>query len=174
MDLHVDFRGIVPQKHLGPVRLRGNKIHPKLVKQDQRIALNQMLARDPIKILEKLTENKNIFTSDELEKFLQKHVKAEEISEVTEAFWKQEQITPLFDKETFKTTGKFSTKEIIKEENDIKYLADKIHTKKGFNLNAEKIIQKFTISLTPEQKLAFTNIIKGNRLSIIEGHTRNR
>lgn len=170
LELRVDFAGIETQKHLGPVRMRGSKIYSELEKHDQKIALNQMLSREPTNILEKLTENKNIFTTDELEQFLQKHVKGEEIHEVTEAFWKQEQITPLFDKETFLASGKFSTKEIIKEENEIKSLADKIHARKALNLNAEKIIQKFTTSLTPEQKLAFKNIINGNRLSIIEGH----
>lgn len=168
LDLRVDENGIISQKHLGPFRMRGRAF----ALEEENLALsllNQMESKDPLKILSKITETKNIFTILDIERFLQKHVGTECIDQVREEFWKQEKIVQLVDPKSREALDKFTTHEIIEEEKQILRLADRIHQSSTFKLTSEDF-EKFTEKLNLEQKKAFNNIIKSQKLSCIEGH----
>jgi Ti-type conjugative transfer relaxase TraA len=168
LDLRVDENGIVAQKHLGPVRMRGRAF--ALEEENQVLSsLNQVESKDATKILDKIIENKSVFTMRDVERFLQKHVEREFIDGVREEFWKQERIVQLLDPINKGALDKFSTFEVIEEEKQILRLADRIHESPAFKLKY-KNLDTYTIKLNQEQKCAFDKIIQGRNLSCIEGH----
>jgi Ti-type conjugative transfer relaxase TraA len=165
LDLRVDQKGIIPQIHLGPIRMRSKQAYEILGKQDMLIELEQKQALDPNVILKKLTENKSIFTHSDFEIFLQKNVPETEFENVRETFWKNHQIVQLYEKDSYHVTSKFSTVEIIEEERKILRLADRIQAKEGYKTKSSLTEKKLNL----EQSLAFEKIINGNSLSCIEG-----
>jgi Ti-type conjugative transfer relaxase TraA len=162
LDLRVDPCGIIPEKHLGPVRMR----HPAFnnLENEIRHELNQIESQEPDKILENLTATKNIFTVEDVERFLIKHIFLDR-ENVRNAFWKQEQVIQLIDCKTNQPLNKFTSQIVLEEEQRIMRLADSIQKNKGF------FIQDISVAkaLNTEQKVAFKNIIDGQKLSCIEG-----
>jgi hypothetical protein len=168
LDLRVDEQGIISQKHLGPVRLRGRAF--ALEEENQMLSsLNHFESKEPAKILTKITETRSIFTTQDVERFLQKHVEALFIDQVREEFWKQEKIVQLFNPTTNEALDKFSTSDILKEEKQILRLADHIHQSPAFKLKIEQL-ENCTIGLNEEQKRAFDTVVQGQKLSCIEGY----
>jgi hypothetical protein len=91
IDLRVDPNGIVSQIHLGPVRMRGRAyslIEEFVTKQE----LNVIESLDPKLILNRITETSNIFTKEDVDRFMHKHLPANVISEISEKFWEQEDL----------------------------------------------------------------------------------
>jgi MobA/MobL family len=72
-DLRVDPAGVVSQKHLGPVRMRG-RAFSLFEEQEQLKELNEITSQDPKTLLSKITETKNIFTPEDLDRYLVKHL----------------------------------------------------------------------------------------------------
>ncbi|NGX62051.1 MAG: ATP-dependent RecD-like DNA helicase [Chlamydiae bacterium] len=165
LSLRVDPEGVVPQKHLGPVRMRG-RAFSLMEENSLRISLNALEAENPQKVLDKITQTQNIFTQEDISRFLYKHVDPEKVHSVQETFWKQPQIVQLLDPSTQKPLGKFTTQEIVQEEKQIIRVADRLITQP-----APKLLNPPDPSnLTPEQKQAYQNILQGKKLSLLEGH----
>jgi Ti-type conjugative transfer relaxase TraA len=168
LNLRVDPFGIQPQDHLGPVRMRGRAFalleeHGRLIEQ------NALLSKDPLEILAKLTERQSLFTKEDLESFLQKHVPFDSHLSLKETFWKQKEIIPLIDKGTGKLTGKFSSEKVINEEKQILRLADRIYSKDTLKISLHTA-STFSKSLNPEQKAAFDSIIRAKKLICLQGY----
>ena len=168
LSLRVDAEGVVPQKHLGPVRMRGRALS-LLHEHDLRVSLNALESEDPKAALEKITHTKNIFTPEDVDRFLHKHVDAERFFEIKEAFWKQAEIVQLLDPKSNKPLNKFTTPEIIGEEKQIIRLGDQLSQHKAHKVNLQKA-ERFSSNLTQEQKTAFRDILAGKRLACIEGY----
>jgi Ti-type conjugative transfer relaxase TraA len=168
MELRVDPTGIVLQRHLGPVRMRGRAF---ALEEENRMlsSLNQIESEDPAKILAKMTETKSVFSFQDVERFLQKHVQSERIDEIREKFWKQEKIVQLLDPKNKDALDKFSTHEVLEEEQQILRLADRIYQSSAFKLKSQHLAS-CTKQLNQEQKRAFDKIIQGQKISCIEGH----
>ncbi len=165
LDLRVDQPGAISQIHLGPVRMRGKRSGEILDLQNSREELGQLLSQDPEHMLQRLTENKSVFTESDVEIFLQKNIPENEIEQVRELFWKNPQIVQLFDKELYQAIPKFSAAEVIEEERKILRLADRIHQKLGHSTKNEPVPSH----LNNEQSVAFDKSIKENSLICIEG-----
>ena len=169
LSLKVDIKGAVSQIHLGPIRMRA-RAFALLEENEIRTELNYLEATKPEKILERITETKSVFSPEDVERFLVKHVDPKNIAASRNNFWKQDNIVELIDKETKVKIGKFTTQQIHDEESKIIRLADRIQTRNAFLINKQKAYLNHTNGLTKEQKLAFENIIDGMKLSCIEGH----
>ncbi len=73
LSLIVDKNGVVPQEHLGPVRMRGQAFdimreHARLLEENKR------QSQDPSRIRFALTRKEKTFTSIDVDAFLHKHV----------------------------------------------------------------------------------------------------
>jgi hypothetical protein len=88
-------------------------------------------------------------------------------------------VVQLFDRETGKLplnpkTGeieeRYTTMEVLLEERRCLLNADKIQQKGAFYVNFYNCLDQFSSKLTSEQKIVFENILRGKRLSCIEGH----
>lgn len=164
MALRVDVNSIVPQEHLGPVRMRG-RAFDLLTEHDSAKELNNQLSQSPKEALNKITERLSVFTKDDVDRFFEKHVQSDDYQTLKELFWQQPNIIQLLDKETGNRVDKFSTQEIIDEEKSIIRIANRIRSREALNFTKSKE----AVSLTKEQKIAFSNVVEGQRLSCIQG-----
>ena len=177
MSLRVDPNGVVSQIHLGPVRLRGRALsildHNEDLKQ-----FNIDEIKDPVKLIEHITKNKNVFSKEDLYKIINKFVGPDQAEELIKEVISQKNVVQLFDPETGKLPvdesglpqEKYTTLEVLLEEKRSLQFADNIQKKNTLNVNVDHCVNQFSSALTSEQKIAFCNILKGKRLSCIEGH----
>jgi len=168
LDLRVDTNGIVPQEHLGPYRMRG-RAFSMFEEHHDRLEANQVESKDPEKILEAITAQKSIFTKEDVGCFLSKHISADTVDEVLKGFWQQPKLVQLADIRTGALVSKFTSKKVIEEEQQILRLSDRIHEKESFNISS-KVINLSSKGLNKEQQQAFQGIVKGQRLSLIQGY----
>jgi len=189
IDLRVDENGIVAQVHLGPVRLRA-RADAMMQSHLERISANQNASRDPAKILEHLTERNSVFTREDVERYLHKHVPINETKAVRDAFWQQKELVQLYETQTAlgeetttknwreitpKAINRYTTFPVKSEEDRIVRIADRLHAKNGgFGLTAND--SKGTIiaqdySLSSEQLAAFEGAVLGQRLVCIQGRS---
>lgn len=159
IDLRVDENGIVAQAHLGPVRLRA-RAEAMMQSHLERLSANQNASQDPEKILEHLTERNSVFTREDVDRYLSKHVPTSRIDTIRIAFWKQKAILQLSFKESQdetsrssledqyalgrdeitqnklekppKTPLRFTTQCVRLQEHRILRIADRLHAKEGF------------------------------------------
>lgn len=168
LDLRVDETGIVSQKHLGPIRLRGRAF--ALEEENQILtSMNHMESKDPTKILEKITQTRSVFSVQDVERYLQKHLDRDEVDIIRDAFWNQDTIVQLIDHAMHEPTSKFSTREVVEEEKQILRLADLLQATPNLKFKS-KGLEQCVEKLNAEQKRAFDHIIHGNKLCCIEGH----
>lgn len=169
-DLRVDPIGIVAQEHLGPVRMR-HHMNEALLRSQMLQKANEKLAQDPRSVLETITLNRAVFTWKDVESFLQKHVPFNEREGLVEKILDHEKIMPLYDKETGKGTGYFTTQEVRVEEEKLVRFADSI-AKRNMSALHPKFVERGLEekNLSSEQKEAYEHCVSsGVNLSIIQG-----
>lgn len=164
--LRVDDKGLIPQRHLGPVRLRG-KGFALLEDHTRRIELNGLAASDPKNILDFITSRQSVFTKEEVEHFMVKHVPGDKIEEVREGFWKLEELVQLRCSKTKEWTTDYSSQTVLEEEQKILRIADRIQERAP-----KPIPEKFHNSqgLSEEQRKAYHNILNGKGIHCIQGY----
>jgi len=168
LNLRVDVPGIQPQEHLGPIRMRGRALslleeHSRLLEENVQKSMN------PAEILEKLTERQSVFTQEDVERFLQKHLPFEHHDSVRQAFWTQKEVVPLVDKITNEATGKFSSENVLEEEKRILRLADHLESQETFKADLKKA-PEYLEPLNDEQQKAFAAIVRGKKLVCLQGY----
>lgn len=170
LDLHVDPPGIIPQEHLGPVRMRGQAT--ELMKHHEKLlAENAQAAQNPYNILDHLTKNQSTFNREDFERFVNKHVPSDKIATVQKAFWDLGDIIQLRNLKTEKHTGLFTTKTVIEEENQILRVADRIYLKKSPKTSNPHIQHTQSLTLKGEQYIAYNNILEnGKGITCIQGY----
>ena len=168
LNLRVDIPGIEPQEHLGPYRMRARSALDRLLERDRILEENAMKSRDVSCVLNKITERLSVFSKEDVERFLKKHVSPELHAEFHASFWKQAELVPLVNTKIGELSGKFSSLSVVEEEKRIVRLADSIHNKKALKVKLNGREQ--AISLNDEQREAFDKILNGARLSCINGY----
>lgn len=168
LNLRVDSPGIEPQEHLGPVRMRG-RAFDLLEEHSQILDRNSIKVKDPSEVLKKVTERQSIFTKEDVDRFIEKHLPAELHTSFKDDFWRQKELVTLVNKQTGELTGKFTSEKVIEEEVSILRLADRIHSKDCFQVNLKKT-ENFSLSLNSEQKTAFQAILEGRKMACLQGY----
>ncbi len=182
LDLRVDEKGLIPQSHLGPIRMRIKQKARDILYESTNSTVQQNIfsgKEDSLKILDHLLESKSSFNKEEVERYIEKHVSSTLKDELSEEFWKQENLVPLYTEEG-KFTGNYSSKKVKEEEAKIIRIAERMEgtnfegiTKtisKLFNSDIskiEKLDKKY--KLTQEQNQVFKNVIGGRNLTGIKG-----
>lgn len=170
LDLRVDPTGIVAQNHIGPVRMRKH-MGDALERANLLREANEASVRNPWEILQKLTQKQSIFTEQDLNRFLVKHVDKEDIHSVKQQVLTSKSIIPLYDKETKEITAYWTTQDVRQEEEKGVRFARAVNEKGDKIVKASSIIQVTqNRSLSSEQQQAVefaTYHSKG--ISIIEG-----
>ncbi len=169
-DVRVDPIGIIPQEHLGPVRMR-HHLNDALLRSQLLQKANEELAQDPLSILEEMTRTQAVFTQKDISFFLQKHVPTSEREELLEKVLGDSEIMPLYDKETQRKTGFFTTQRVRKEEEKFIRFADRIANKTPTLLSSYSIEKGLeNKKLSEEQKTAYDLCVSSEKnLSIIQG-----
>jgi len=169
-DIRVDPIGIVAQEHLGPVRMR-HHMNDAILRSQMLQKANEKLAQDPSSVIETITQNRAVFTAKDVEIFLQKHVPFNEREGLVEKVIESNAVLSLYDKETGKKTGYFTTQEVRSEEEKLLRFADGI-AKRDVSALHPKFVEKGLEekNLSPEQREAYDNCVEsGKNFSIIQG-----
>lgn len=141
------------------------KHHEKL------LAENAQAAQNPYNILDHLTKNQSTFTREDFERFANKHIPAEKIKIVQQAFWELGDIIQLRNLKTEKYTGLFTTKTVIDEENQILRVADRIYSKNPPKIGNSQIQASHAFELKGKQYIAYNNILEnGKGITCIQGY----
>ncbi|MCB1082463.1 MAG: AAA family ATPase, partial [Chlamydiia bacterium] len=170
LDLQVDPPGIIPQEHLGPVRMRGKAF--SIMEHHEKLLLeNAKAAQNPYNILDHLTKNQNTFTREDFERFVNKHVPSEKQETVQKAFWEMGEIIQLKNPKTLKYTGLFTTQKVIEEEKQILRVADRIYLKKPPKTSNPHIQNGHSFHLKGEQYTTYNKILEeGKGITCIQGY----
>ncbi len=137
-DLRVDPIGLVPQEHLGPVRMR-HHLNEAVSRAQMLQKSNEVLSQDPAHILEALTRNQAVFSQKNVETFLKKHVPLEKREQVLEGVLNHASLIPLYDKDISQKTAYFTTQEVRAEEEKLLRFVDKIAKRPAPTLSPEAI-----------------------------------
>ncbi|KAB2836880.1 MAG: AAA family ATPase, partial [Caedimonadaceae bacterium] len=169
LDLRVDAIGLVPQEHLGPVRMR-HHMNDALQRAELIKESNEALCQDPEVILESLSQNKAVISKRDIERFIEKHVPKERQESIHQAIFEHKSLIPLLDPESGKETDLFTLKQTRKNEEKLLRFATSLHQQKGLSIedNLRQEI-KDLYQLTSEQEAAFEHATQYHNLSIIQG-----
>ena len=168
LSLRVDPNSIVPQEHLGPVRLRG-RAFALMEEHADRVEQNTLAAQEPEQILKELTKTQSKFTKEDVDRFVLKHVK-ENRQKIEQAFWDQNNLLPLMESQSRTTTGYFTSVAVFEEEKRIVRIADRMHQNYGYKFNLAKTLEKFGQDLKPDQYEAMRGILAGKKIACLEGY----
>ncbi len=184
LDLRVDPKGLTPQNHLGPVRLRAKILEndfemkgfiyrerweQKLKEYELRIELNTEEAKDPAKILKAVSGSQSVFSQEDVDRFMEKHTAVGSLQETREKFWKQKDLVQLLDPQTKEANGFYTTQEVLKEESRILRYSERLHDNTHIKLK-NKHLNKFSSSFNIEQQQAYTKLAGREGLSILQGY----
>ena len=174
-DLRVDPIGIVPQEHLGPVRMR-HHMNEAIQRSQMLQEANEKLSQDPVNVIETLTQNRAVFTHKDVDLFLNKHVPFNEREGLLEKVLDHESIIPLYEKETGQKTGYYTTLEVRGEEEKLIRFADSIASQSRSSLDHPIVLERkptdgnAPIILSAEQKAVYEHCVNSKRnLCIIQG-----
>lgn len=180
LDLRVDQPGLLSQIHLGAYRLRGKNSHELLEINQNIIDQNKANSIEPKTILEILTEKRSIFTSDDLETLLKKieshylidGIQIPSIEAIKSTFWQSPDIVQLLDKDTQVPQEKYTSLQVIEEEQKIFRLADAINQRPSYLTRVQPNSSDpdhYLSTLNTEQLAAFEQLTQGQALSCLEG-----
>lgn len=151
----IDPIGIVPQKHLGPVRMR-HHLNEAVLRAELLREANEKIAQNPQAVLEEMTRNRSVFTQKEVELFLGKHVPENEREGLLEKVLENPQVLSLYDKETKEKSRYFTTKDVRAEEEKLLRFVDTVASKSADTLSSSAIKKGLeNKTLTDEQKKAY-------------------
>ncbi|KAB2834636.1 MAG: AAA family ATPase, partial [Caedimonadaceae bacterium] len=169
LDLRVDAIGLVPQEHLGPVRMR-HHMNDALQRAELIKESNEALSKDPEVILESLSQNKSVISKRDIEQFITKHVPRDEKEFIKQAIFGSKDLIPLLDPESGTETDLFTFKQTRENEEKLLRFAHHLHQQKSLVIPSNiKDDIKGQYSLSSEQEIAFEHATHSNNLSIIQG-----
>ena len=175
LDVRVDAAATHAQEHIGPVRMR--RTGAEIVERAETIReANQEAARDPAQVLATLTRNNATFTERDLDRHLTKQLgqkgtdAAGEIEAVRAAVLKSAELVPLHDRESGAAAGRFTTRQVRKEERSALSDAEKLaEARSGAVSGRSAQAAEAARSMRPDQQEAFAYATGAGKLKVIVG-----
>jgi Ti-type conjugative transfer relaxase TraA len=169
-DLRVDPIGIIPQEHLGPVRMR-HHLNEAVLRAELLQKANEKFAQNPQAVLEEVTRTRAVFTPKDVELFLRKHVPETEREGLLERVLEHPNALPLYNKETKEQSGYFTTRLVRAEEEKLLRFADSIDQRSAYGLSSFAVAKGLeNRTLTDEQRKAYDLCVSsGQNPNIIQG-----
>ena len=159
LDIKVDAIGIMPQDHLGPVRMRKHLSDAvevsKLIKQT-----NHELAQDPHEIINAITKQQAVFDKSDVERFCYKHVPSGIKDQVIEEVLESPKLVALGQ-----NTGLFTTREVREQEQHLWRLANRLNRRAGLTTDEHQPNKE----LSDEQKAAYEYATEEGSFKVIQG-----
>ena len=170
LDVRVDEVSVVPQEHVGPVRMRAPD-SAAVARLEAIERENALAAREPRKVLEVLTRNNATFTERDVDRFLAKHLvdEAEHLAVKAKVLGAEGTLS-LHDRETREETGRYTTRAVRDQERaalaDAEAVARMGHGEIGKRAVREAMGSR---TLREDQKAAFEHAVGSGGLKIVEG-----
>ena len=169
-DIRVDPIAILSQEHLGPVRMR-HHMNQAIARSQELAEANEKLAHHPDAILEALTRHTALFTSSDVDRFLNKHVPLGDHETLKDGVMNHLSVLPLYHPDSGEQTPFYTTMNVRLEEEKLLRFADTIASRSRSPLgedSAEKGL--FGKALNEEQRSAYDSCVKSDQnLCIIQG-----
>jgi hypothetical protein len=164
LNIFVDPIGIVAQEHIGPVRMRQH-MSEALERAELLRAANEEAVRDPKQILNALTLKQSTFTEKDLTRFLEKHVDAEDRTQIKDQVLNHKDLVQL------NQSSLFTTQAVRNEEEKLLRFSDKVNERGAKSINLEVLNQVIeSRTLTEEQAKAVTHVTQDSKgIAIIQG-----
>ena len=99
LDLRVDAIGIIPQEHLGPVRMR-HHMNDAALRSELLKEANEKLALNPHAILDEIVRTRSVFAVSDIAHFCETHLPEEIRGEMVSRILDLNRVKPLYDKES--------------------------------------------------------------------------
>jgi len=168
-DLRVDPVSIVPQEHLGPMRMRQH-MNSAMERAEMLRTANEAMVRSPEMVLKKLTEKQSTFTIKALDHFLLKHVDQQEIGSIREAVLSHKNILALYDPHMLLQTDRYTTTTVRREEEKCLRFAEAVYDTGSISIKEEQLQKSISKqTLNEEQAKALVHVTTAEGLSIIKG-----
>jgi len=171
MTLRVDAASVVPEQHVGPIRMRAADAEAN-VKAEAIRRENAAAARDPERVLAALTRNNATFTERDVDRFLAKHLRDEvEHRAVKGRVLHSASVLELHDAETGEKVERFTTRVVREQEREALSDAERaagVRHQRGAGETA-KAAALASRSLRDDQRAAFEHALGVGGLKIIEG-----
>lgn len=170
LDLRVDPIGIVPQEHLGPVRMR-NHMNDALVRSEMLKQANEDNVKDPSTVLDQLTLQQAVFTQNDVVRFCTKHVPESHCQQVQTAILGHDRIVPLRCGKSGEKSQYFTTKDVRAEEEKLLRFAGRVANRQSFAIKEQvKTAALDGLALSAEQCQAFQHMTSNDsNLKIVQG-----
>ncbi|SCA63453.1 hypothetical protein SCG7086_AR_00230, partial [Chlamydiales bacterium SCGC AG-110-P3] len=165
-DLRVDPVGVVGQKHIGPVRLRG-ECAELILENNESARISKELAQNPKTLLANLVIKLEVFTISDVRNIVD-HFHRKESENFLDLFFSQSDVVPLYDLESGARSAYFTSKDILQENRAFNRTVDRIYGRSSVKIGSE--LSPFIEKLNDEQKQAFSEVVSGKRLALLEGH----
>ena len=156
IDLVVDPVGVVPEIHLGPVRMRW-KLSSRVLENEELKDKNGRYAQDERLVLQLLLRQDSEFKKSDVETFAFKQLSEQEQENFLGRFWSSKELVLVGE-------DRYTSKSVLREEQKMMRMADRLSRK---NIGALK--PNYEIDLNSEQKEAVDHVCLGPHLSCVEG-----
>ena len=168
INLQVDATGIVGQKHVGPVRMRGNFKRFTKEQEDAKIR-NKQLYEKPEEIIEKITKYNSTFTQKDIDRYIKRYIEPAKFQEVKSKFWEMKNLVELNQNHNTQAEKVYTTLEILAEEDKMMRLSDRLIKQTNFKISDsyKQVIEKK--GLNKDQAKAAQEVCEGKKITLIEG-----
>lgn len=156
IDLVVDPIGIVPEIHLGPVRMR--KKESLFVEENEGLQeKNKRVAQDERLVLQQLLKHESQFEKADVERFVEKHVLERDREDFLGRFWSSDELVLVGE-------DRYTSKAVLREEQKMMRMAERLSSKESFVTRPN-----YHIDLNADQKKVVDHVCAGPNLLCIEG-----
>lgn len=169
IDLQVDPIGLVPNIHLGPMRMRGDKAPSVMQKSMMLHEENRRYAQQEDLVLRHLTREYSTFTKEAVDRFIDKHIDAAAQDDFKQRFYESSQLILVGQ-------DRYTSRLVLDEERKLLRMADRLAHRTAdapFSTAKEMCEQVKTVQcsqdLTQAQQQAFERVVAGSNLTLIEG-----
>lgn len=169
INLRVDPIGLVPNIHLGPVRMRGDRA-PSVMQQSMLLhEENKRYAQQEDLVLRHLTREQATFTREDVDHFVGKHVDPSAQADFKQRFYESSQIILVGQ-------DRYTSRPVLDEERKLLRMADRLahRTADAPCSTAQEMFERARVvkcsrDLTQSQQQAFDRTLEGSNLTLIEG-----
>ncbi len=155
-DFVVDPIGVIPQIHLGPQRMRGEKAYLTEV-NNLRIKANERASLNPGIVMDKLLKEHATFVRADVERYVNKYIQGSDREDFLGRFWTQKDIVLVGE-------DKFTSRSVLEADRRMVRIAERLSQN-----SHERVEKHHELDLTEAQKVVEEYVLSGNQLVCIEG-----
>ena len=169
IELQVDPIGLVPNIHLGPVRMRGDRAPGVMQRSMMLQEENRRYAQQEDLVLRYLTQEQATFTKEAVNSFVQKHIEQAAQADFLQRFFESDQLILVGQ-------DRYTSRAVLDEERKLLRMADRLthRTVEAPFSTAQEMCERvrsieISQDLTEAQQRAYDHVLSGSNLTLVSG-----